>query len=129
MDKIKVLIVDDEPDLLVLLNESIIEWGYLPVLARCGKEALDKIKQDPPDIVILDCMMPDMNGIEVLTQIRTFDKELPVVMFTAYPDIQNIKGAQELGVSSFVPKQNDDALKGSLRVALGIAQKKIKNRE
>jgi CheY-like chemotaxis protein len=126
MEKIKVLIVDDETDYLTLMNESIGHWGYQPVLAHCGKEALEKVMQEQPDIVILDCMMPDMNGIEVLTQIRKFNTELPVIMFTAYPDIQNIKGAQELGVSSFVPKQNDDALKGSLRAALAIAQKKLK---
>jgi two-component system, response regulator, stage 0 sporulation protein F len=125
MDKVKVLIVDDEADLLTLMSEYVASWGYTPIAARCGKEALEKVNQESPNIVILDCMMPDMSGIEVLTEIRKFDQDLPAIMFTAYPDIQNIKGAHELGIVSFVPKQNDDALRGSLRAALAIAQKKI----
>jgi two-component system, response regulator, stage 0 sporulation protein F len=127
MDKIKVLVVDDEVDYLTLMKEYIEYWGYQVITAQSGKEALAAIKAESPDITILDYLMPEMDGVTVLKEIRKFDQDLEVIMFTAHPDIKNIKGAKELGVTFFVPKLNDDALniQGSLRAALDMAQKKI----
>ena len=127
MDKTKVLIVDDEVDYIILMREYIEHWGYQVASANSGKEALSRIQEECPDIVILDYLMPEMNGVTVLKEIRKFNPQLEVIMFTAHPDIKNIKGAQELGVTFFVPKLNDDALniQGSLRAALDMAQKKI----
>jgi DNA-binding NtrC family response regulator len=128
MNKTKVLIVDDEVDYLTLMKEYIEYWGYEVILAQAGKEALVKIDQENPDIIILDYMMPEMSGITVLKEIRKLSWDLPVIMFTAHPDIKNIQGAAELGVSFFVPKMHDDSLniQGVLRTALDMAQKKIK---
>jgi two-component system, response regulator, stage 0 sporulation protein F len=128
MDKIKVLIVDDEIDYLTLIKEYVEYWGYAVISAQSGEEALAMIKKELPDIVILDYLMPQMDGITVLKEIRKFDQGLEVIMFTAHPDIKNIKHAQELGVSSFIPKLKDDSLniQGSLRAALNMAQKKLK---
>ena len=127
MDKIKVLLVDDEVDYLTLIREYVEYWGYEVTSAQSGNEALIKIKEELPDIVILDYLMPGMNGIAVLKEIRKFYPDLEVIMFTAHPDIKNIKGAAELGVSSFIPKLNDSSLniQGALRAALDLAQKKI----
>ena len=128
MDKLKVLIVDDEVDYLTLMREYIEYWGYQVSLAQTAKEALAKTRQECPDILVLDYLMPEMNGIAVLKEIRKFNQELEVIMFTAHPDIKNIKGAAELGVCFFVPKLNDDSLniQGTLRAALDMTQKKLK---
>jgi len=128
MDKTKVLIVDDEVDYLGLMQERIESWGYEVITATAGKEALSIIKKNPPDIVILDYLMPEMDGTEVLKQIRKFNKNLAVIMFTAHPDVKNIKGAQELGVSAFIPKLSvySSDIQVTLRSALDMAQKRIK---
>jgi len=127
MGKIKVLIVDDEADYLSLMQERLGFWGYEVLLAVNGKLALTLIKENQPDIVILDYFMPGMDGIEVLRQIRKFDQKIPVIMFTAHADIKNIKGAQELGVVAFIPKLSaySTDIAASLRSVLAMEQKKI----
>ena len=131
MSKVTVLIVDDEIDYLGLMKERIESWGYAVIAATSGKEALGMIKEKKPDIVILDYLMPNMDGTETLKQIRKFDKKLLVIMFTAHPDMKNIKGAQDLGVSAFIPKLStySSDIQGSLRSALDMAQKKIIKKE
>jgi CheY-like chemotaxis protein len=106
-------------------NES---WGYEVITASEGKSALTIIKESHPDIVILDFFMPGMDGVEALRQIRKFDKDIPVIMFTAHADIKNIKGAEDLGVSAFIPKISTYStdIQAALRSALDLAQKKIK---
>lgn len=129
MGKTKVLIVDDELDYLSLMQERIGFWGYEVILAQDGKSALAIIKEKKPEIIILDYFMPDMDGVEVLRQIRKFDKKIPVIMFTAHADIKNIKGAQELGVSAFIPKLSTYStdIQASLRSVLAMTQKKVKD--
>lgn len=128
MDKIKVLIVDDDVDYMNLMKERIGSWGYEIILAQNGKEALSLIKEKLPDIVILDYLMPDMDGTAVLKQIRKFDKKLAVIMFTAHADVKNIKGASDLGVSAFIPKLStySSDIQETLRSALDMLEKKIK---
>jgi len=128
MSKVKVLIVDDELDYLSLMQERIGFWGYDVILAQDGETALAEIKEKHPDIVILDYFMPGMDGVEVLRRIRKFDQKISVIMFTAHADIKNIKGAQELGVSAFIPKLSTYStdIQSSLRSVLDMAEKKIK---
>ncbi|MFA6321448.1 MAG: response regulator [Candidatus Omnitrophota bacterium] len=104
MRKLKVLLVDDEPDFLKVMSLHINEWGYKLITATNGKECVDAVKNEKPDIVILDYVMPDMDGLKALGQIRKYDKKLPVIMFTANPDIKSIQGTKKLGVSAYVPK-------------------------
>lgn len=129
MDKIKVLVVDDEPDFLKLMEARIKEWGYGFIGAPGGRDALAAIKSDKPDIVILDYMMPQMDGLEVLSRIRKTDKGLCVIMFTAYPDGRAMKEAVDFDVFSFIPKLSvyvdTDAI---LKSALAMAEKKLAKR-
>lgn len=130
MSKIRVLIVDDEVDFLEMMKERIESWGYDLTSVLNGKDALGLIKKDGADIVILDYMMPQMDGVTTLTQIRKMNKDIPVIMFTAYPDGASVKGAEKLNVSTFVPKLSIYSdVQSSLRVALDIAQKKLKNKK
>ncbi len=125
MEKLKILLVDDEADFLATMSMIIRGWGYGVIEAASGKAAIDILtseKPDTPNIIILDYMMPEMDGIAALQQIRKVNKKIPVIMFTAHPDQKAMKGADELGVSVFVPKlsvfsDSQAALKEAIRMA------------
>ena len=122
--KIKtILMVDDEPDLLRVVGSRVRSWGYDLLEATDGKMALEVFESGKPDLIILDYMLPDMNGIEVLKQIRSLDKNIPIVMFTAYPTQDRIAEADGLGISAFIPKFSLYAdIQASLKTALGVIQ-------
>jgi len=104
MKKIKVLIIDDEEDLLSVMELRVKSWGYEVITASRGKEGVSLVESENPDLVILDYMMPEMNGLATLREIRNINGIVPVIMFTSCPSMKTIKGAEELGVSAFVPK-------------------------
>ncbi|MCX5679063.1 MAG: response regulator [Candidatus Omnitrophica bacterium] len=104
MSKLKVLIVDDEPDFLELMALRISSWGYEVLKASEGKNAVAIVKENRPDILVLDYMMPEMDGIATLKEIRKLDKKLPVIMFTAYPNTKTIEDSDSLGIHAFIPK-------------------------
>ena len=106
MDKKNILLVDDELDLLKVIGARIKRWGYSLTEAKDGKEALEAVKKKKLDIIILDYLLPDMNGLAVLEKIREINKEIPVVMFTAYPTPKTMHEAEKFGISAFIPKFN-----------------------
>ena len=120
--KRKILLVDDEKDLLMLMARRISTWGYSVIEAENGKEAIDAVKEKKPDIMILDYMLPDMDGIAALKEIRKINSTIPVIMFTAFPDKRSIEGTEELGINAVIPKlsmftDTQAALKTSLEMA------------
>ena len=80
----KIMVVDDEENIRFLYKEELMDEGYDVVLAASGQEALDLLADSKPDLITLDIKMPGMDGIETLRQIKEIDKELPVVLCTAY---------------------------------------------
>ena len=127
MDKTKVLIVDDEPDFLELMSLRIESWGYAAAKAYNGNAAIEAIKKNVPDIIVLDYMMPGMDGIETLKEIRKTRKKIPVIMFTAYPNTNTLEGATHLGICAFIPKLSAySEVLPALKTALSLAEKKIK---
>ncbi|MFV2040613.1 MAG: response regulator transcription factor [Candidatus Hydrothermarchaeales archaeon] len=84
MDKSKILIVDDEPDIIYLVRRFLEREGYSVVEAYGGRDALLKIEEEPPDLILLDVMMPDINGWDVSRALKTEDKtqNIPIVMLT-----------------------------------------------
>lgn len=118
----KILVVDDEADVRFLCKVNLEFEGYQVIDAANGSEALQKIRTEQPDLVLLDVMMPGVDGWEVLAKIRS-DRtiaELPVVMLTALtrgPD--QLKG-WSLGISEYVTKPfNPIALSRTVRNAIG----------
>lgn len=85
----KILIIDDEEDLVNITAIRLKRWGYLPVKAYSAKEALKILKTNPPDLIMLDLMMPDMNGYELCKKIRSREKtkNIPVIIFTASSEL------------------------------------------
>lgn len=104
MKKITILVVDDEPDFLELMALRVSGWGYNVIKASCGKDAIALVKSNPPDIIVMDYMMPEMDGIATIEKIRKANEKAPVIMFTAYPNTLVIKKADDLGVCAFIPK-------------------------
>jgi CheY-like chemotaxis protein len=123
----KILLVDDEKDILTVMKSRIESWGYDLITASSGKEAIDALTGKNPDIIILDYLMPEMDGLKTLEEIRKIDRKVPVIMFTAYPDKKSIEGTEKLGVSAYVPKLSaySDA-SNSLKAAIGVAMKQGK---
>lgn len=80
----KVLVVDDEKNILKLYKAELEEEGYAVVTANSGQEALDIFESENPDIVTLDILMPDIDGIQVLRQMKEKRPEIPIIMLTAY---------------------------------------------
>ena len=102
--KIKVLVVDDEVDFLQMAKFRLENGGYEVLTAVCGEEALGLIKAKAPHMVFLDIKMPGIDGVETLRRIREFDKEIPVVMITAYGTDKSMEETMKLGMSGFIPK-------------------------
>jgi len=100
----KILIVDDEPFNLDLLEQELTDRGYSIERAGGGAEALGKFESFRPDLILLDYQMPDMNGVDVLKELRNRGNESPVVMITAYGTIERAVQAMREGAYDFIPK-------------------------
>ena len=85
----RILVVDDEEGIRQLYKEELEDEGYEVELAKRGEEALEKISRAKPDAVILDLKMPGMGGLDVLERIREQDKDLPVIISTAYGEYKS----------------------------------------
>lgn len=122
----KILLVDDEADFLELMALRIKEWGYDLITALSGEEAIEILKNKSPDIIILDYMMPGMDGVATLKEIRKINFEIPVIMFTAFPDKRSINEVEKLGVTAYIPKLSSysDA-HTALKTALHMAEDKL----
>jgi len=107
MEKKKILVVDDEQDFLDVVQIRLEANNYEVFTASNGEEALEKIKDIKPAAVLLDILMPGMNGLEVLKKIRKFDKHLPVYMITAFSTDDRFRDANRLGASGFIVKTED----------------------
>jgi adenylate cyclase len=101
----KILVVDDVPQNVKLLADVLAVKGYEVVTAACGREALERIRSERPDLVLLDIMMPDMTGYEVCQAVRADPgiRVLPVVLVTALDPSERIKGLQA-GADDFLTK-------------------------
>jgi CheY-like chemotaxis protein len=120
----RLLIVDDVEDNLFLLEAILTEEGYEVDSAKNGKEALAKIEASPPDLVLLDAMMPGMDGYEVTRRIRQNKKIpfIPVLLITAYENA-NIPQGLDLGANDFIRKPIDyEELMARIKAFLRLKQ-------
>lgn len=110
-----ILVVDDDEAILDLLEDVLTEEGYRVARASSGEEAIAKLKEEKPYLLLLDIKMPGMDGIEVLRRVRKINKDIGVIMITAYSDIEAAKYAIELGVFDYIRKPFDlNYLKASI---------------
>lgn len=104
MTKANILIIDDEVDLCQSLLELLEEEEYKVFIAHSGKEGLIKVKENLPDLVLLDLKMTGIDGIEVLERITAIDKDISVIMLTAYQSVETAVKAMKLGAYDYISK-------------------------
>jgi len=103
----RILVVDDEKDLCWLFTERLRREGFEVVAAGSGREALALVKRAPPDLIILDLRLPEMDGLETLRRIRERGATAKVVVLTAYGTVQHAREAMALGAREFLGKPFD----------------------
>ncbi|MBI5873105.1 MAG: response regulator [Candidatus Omnitrophica bacterium] len=105
--KKKILVVDDELNFLEMVKRRLSDSGYEVVTATTGAQAMEKVVQEKPDVVFLDVMMPGIDGLEVLKDMRAKNNNIPIYIMTAYSNEERFKSAQEWGASGFITKTGD----------------------
>jgi len=124
MAKRKILVVDDEVDFVELMTVRLEANGYEVITANNGKEALDRVKKDKPDGLILDIMMPEMDGLTVLKKIRSEDARIPIFITTAFSNEERIKIAGRYNATGFIVKTQDLGKEvKNITAAIEIAEK------
>lgn len=117
----KLLVVEDNPNLLTLYKEELAEEGFEVRGALTGKQALNEVKRDRPDIVVLDICLPDIDGIHVLEQVLAIDKTIKVVINTAYSTYKD--NFMTWSADAYVIKSSDlTELKDTVRKVLETAR-------
>ena len=104
----KILIVDDEPDLLELLKTTLVGNGYDVVTANDGLQGLEQVDNENPDLILLDIKMPRMDGYTMLRELKKSEKtkHIPVIMLTVYDKMKDIFELE--GVKGYMIKSSND---------------------
>jgi two-component system response regulator AtoC len=124
----KILAVDDEPSMRRLLEISLRQAGYQPVLAANGREALDILRVNGADLVVSDLHMPGMGGIQLLEAMRGENIETPVIIVTAQGEISSAVAAMKLGAVDYILRPFDlETLELAISRALSITRLKLEN--
>ncbi|MGD0309364.1 MAG: sigma-54 dependent transcriptional regulator [Acidobacteriota bacterium] len=119
MPKETILVVDDERLVRWSLQQKLEQWGYHVSLAEDGATALGRVQLDNPDLITLDVKLPDMTGIEVLSEMRKRNIQVPVIVITAFGVVDDAVCSLKLGAYDFIEKPiNFEKLENALRNAL-----------
>jgi PAS domain S-box-containing protein len=118
----KILLIDDEPDIVRVLSMSLRADGYDVIPAYSGIEGVEVFEKERPDIVLTDIIMPGMDGIEVLKKVKSIQPQSEVIIITGHGDIDNTIEALQYGASDFINKPVRDE---ALSIALKRAREKL----
>ncbi|MDG4657646.1 response regulator [Ectobacillus antri] len=117
----KILIVDDQYGIRILLNEVFQKEGYQTAQAANGFQAIDIVMKDKPDLVILDMKIPGMDGIEILKRVKAIDQDIKVILMTAYGELDMIQEAKDHGAIMHFAKPFDiDEMRAAVRQELTV---------
>jgi len=102
----KLLVVDDDKDIVEFLSKKLVNEGYDIITAFDGEEALIKVRSDDPDIILLDLMLPKLNGFDVLKEVRKSftDKWRPVIVISAKQELDSLKTCYALEADHYLTK-------------------------
>lgn len=122
----KILIIDDDKIFSKILKDGLTqgERKHEVSVAHDGEEGLEKVKQDRPDLIVLDMMMPKIGGIEFLKKIKLFNitPQIPVIISSQLMDVEKISESVELGVKGYIVK-SDFSLDNIIKQIEGILNK------
>jgi len=120
----KILLVDDEADFVELMKTRLEANDYDVITSNNGVDALEQLKKAKPDAVLLDIMMPEMDGLVVLKTIRAEHKRLPIFIITAFSNEERVKTAANLDATGFIIKTQDLGKEiKNITAAIQIAEK------
>ena len=122
----KILIVDDEPFNVDYLEQELEESDYDTISAVNGQDALDKVHAESPDLVLLDIMMPIMDGFEVLSRLKAdpATREIPIIIISANNDLKSVVKGIQLGAEDYLPKPFESTLLHA-RLSSGLERKRL----
>ena len=100
----RILVVDDEEDIRLLLEEILVKDGYDVVSASDGREAIDALESERFDLVMTDLVMPGLNGVDVMEACQRLRPPCPVIMFTGHPSGESLLGLLSPGYAALVTK-------------------------
>ncbi len=100
----KILIVEDEPDLAATLDRLLRRMGHIPVISLNGREAMDLITTEHPDLILTDLRLPAASGLAVLRRARRGPHRVPVILFTAYSSAATKRQALNAGAAAYLAK-------------------------
>src|SRR5512133_174668 len=128
MSTSKILIVDDEPFNVDYLEQELEDLDYATISASNGQEALLKVQSETPDLVLLDIMMPVMDGFEVLTCMKSnpVTRDIPVIVISANNNLQSVVKGIELGAEDYLPKPFEPVLLRA-RIASCLDKKRLRD--
>ena len=100
----KILIVEVEKSLLLLLQEKFESEGFSVVTAQNGKEGLIAVEKEKPDIILLDIVMPEMDGITMAHKLKDKNSRIPMIFLTNLSDLEDVSKALKIGLSDYLVK-------------------------
>lgn len=119
----KILIVDDQFGIRILLNEVLQKEGYETYQAANGIQALEVVTKHAPDLVLLDMKIPGMDGIEILKRMKMIDRDIRVIIMTAYGELDMIQEAKTLGAMTHFAKPFDiDDIRAAVKQYLPVTK-------
>jgi len=98
------MVVDDEPSILDTVSTTLRYEGYDVGVASSGREALSKMRLDPPDLIVLDVMLPDLEGVELTRQLRKAGNRVPILLLTARDGLKDKVRGLDVGADDYVTK-------------------------
>lgn len=124
----KILIVDDEPFNVDYLEQELDDLGYKTISAVNGQDALEKIKAESPDLVLLDIMMPVMDGFAVLAQMKADSvmRDIPVIIISAMNDLESVVKGVKQGAEDYLPKPFEPTLLHA-RISSSLEKKRLRD--
>jgi CheY-like chemotaxis protein len=101
-----IMVVDDNPDIITIVRTILEGKGFNVLSATSGAECLEALKSQRPDLIVLDIMMPEMDGLEVLTRLKAMSEfaNVPVVLLTAKVQYEDVLGGYKLGADYYITK-------------------------
>jgi two-component system response regulator HydG len=124
-----ILVVDDDPSHLKTLKTIIVSWGYKATEANDGTVAVQRVKERPYDLILMDVRMSEMSGIEALKKIKEYNPAIPILIMTAYSSVDTAVEALKAGAYDYLTKPLDfDVLKLTLERALEYVDLKTENK-
>ncbi len=103
----KVLVVDDQPGIRRLLEELFKREGFEVAIASDGRQAVEEVRRAVPDVVVMDMKMPNMNGLEAAEEILNLNRNISIILITAYQEAELMEKAKQIGVKDYMVKPFD----------------------